>query len=799
MKPQWRAGRALGILLLLAVALLAANRIGDVDAWTHLNLGRLIWETRGLPASEVFAYPPPGPSGHQSAYTFWVLGLVSYAVYHMVGPYGLSLLKVAAACAAFALLYADARRPFARPAVAASVLAVAALICYPRFVLRPDLLLMVFLAFTVMSVGAYLYEGKRFVFALPAVTMLWANTHSSIPLVLGIFPAVLAGGAVDMALARRRGADAAQAPTPAQLKVLALVFLASVATSLINPSFVAPYLYATRVLSGRWEAEEILELRHPEGAALALAIALDVLILISFLLNRRRARAMDFLLVLPFALMPFGAVRFQFLAAVMGGPVVARNISGALEGRVAGPGPVRAGRALATLVIILAPLPALLGVAPFSDSYKRFGLGFDESLMPRGAVAFMERSGIEGRVFNTLHFGQYITWTGYPRRTVFIDGRMLLSQELLEKSRSFWSDGAVLDDLHREFGFESVLIEYRTARPGASGLDLSFRHPDWALVYWDDVSMLYLRRGGPYADVISRAEYRHVRPALSFERFLTEARAAGDKAPMAAEIEKNVRETGSSRGLLLKGMLLHAAGDHRGALQAFALVRDHMRYPLRYAADFYSGEASLALGDSAGAARYYTRVPGFEDHPHILYRLGSIALASGDAAGAAERIERAVALDPALTYAYPELIRAYEALGRTADAERLGRAAANLGERASAREHFSAGLDAYLKKDYETAGREFGLARDLDPSSPHIGTNLGYVRLDSGDHTGAATHFTEALGLDPDLAKAHYGLALALEKSGDRAGARSHFARFVELVPTGNLSREARRRIEALD
>src|SRR5205814_7544341 len=49
-------------------------------------------------------------------------------------------------------------------------------------------------------------------------------------------------------------------------------------------------------------------------------------------------------------------------------------------------------------------------------------------------------------------------------------------------------------------------------RPWLSGRDL-ITPPDWALVYWDDVSELWLRRDVPrYAPLIAAFEYRRFRP-----------------------------------------------------------------------------------------------------------------------------------------------------------------------------------------------------------------------------------------------------------------------------------------------
>ena len=65
----------LGALLAAAAFVLAVTRVEDPDAWTHLALGRLMVETRGLPAHEVLVFPSSALPYHN---TEWLYDIVLY-------------------------------------------------------------------------------------------------------------------------------------------------------------------------------------------------------------------------------------------------------------------------------------------------------------------------------------------------------------------------------------------------------------------------------------------------------------------------------------------------------------------------------------------------------------------------------------------------------------------------------------------------------------------------------------------------------------------------------------------------
>lgn len=176
-------------LLLSAVFLLALCKIGTADAWIHLYMGKYIWHAKELPSAEPFIYTM---IGKPALYSSWLFGLIYYLAYLLFNIYGVILLKAFTIAVVFYILLKDSVRIDGNYALAAVILAVVAILTRYRFVERPDTFMMLFLSFTIFSLNAFVYEDKKYIFALPFVSILWANMHSSIglmfiPYILFIF------------------------------------------------------------------------------------------------------------------------------------------------------------------------------------------------------------------------------------------------------------------------------------------------------------------------------------------------------------------------------------------------------------------------------------------------------------------------------------------------------------------------------------------------------------------------------------------------------------------------------------
>ena len=187
-------------LFLVSVFLLGLCKIEDTDAWTHLNLGRLIWETKSLSGLEPFVFPD---FGTPLSYSEWLFQIIYYLAYVGFGVYGVILLKTTAITAGFYLLLRDSLRPYGNLVISIALMTVAVIAARYRFVERPDTFLLLFLSFSVFSLNAFFYDNKKYLYALPVVHVIWANMHTSIILMVVPFLAFIAGGVLQSYFSER--------------------------------------------------------------------------------------------------------------------------------------------------------------------------------------------------------------------------------------------------------------------------------------------------------------------------------------------------------------------------------------------------------------------------------------------------------------------------------------------------------------------------------------------------------------------------------------------------------------------
>ncbi|MGB9148223.1 MAG: tetratricopeptide repeat protein, partial [Acidobacteriaceae bacterium] len=84
------------------------------------------------------------------------------------------------------------------------------------------------------------------------------------------------------------------------------------------------------------------------------------------------------------------------------------------------------------------------------------------------------------------------------------------------------------------------------------------------------------------------------------------------------------------------------------------------------------------------------------------------------------------------------------------------------------------GIGLFLQGDLKAAEIAFTHATQADPANPDGWVNIGRVRLEEGNLSGARQVLDTALKLSPQLARAHYFYARVLRQQGDYAGSIDH-------------------------
>jgi hypothetical protein len=176
-----------------------------------------------------------------------------------------------------------------------------------------------------------------------------------------------------------------------------------------------------------------------------------------------------------------------------------------------------------TLLAVLAAAVLALSVA--ASPWPVFGFGFAGGYYPTAACDFLDREHLpQSELYNDVRFGGYLINRYTPERLVFQDDRNEIHEDLL---RGIWSllqrnDIQGWNGLLETYGCDTALVRYHAPLKvsPADGEGPHFRGftarwfsaAEWALVYWDDVAMVFVRRKDAPPELLARHEYRVIRP-----------------------------------------------------------------------------------------------------------------------------------------------------------------------------------------------------------------------------------------------------------------------------------------------
>ena len=515
-----RASFALALVITAAVFAAGFSRIADLDFWWHLQTGKVIVSAHEIPRQDIYSFTA---RGHEYIDHEWLFQILIFIIYSHFGPAGIAIAKCLVISAIFviAALYAVARG--APPIAVGGITLLAIAGGITRFIERPEVLSTLFAVLTYVLLDRYAQTGdRRPLFALPLLCALWANIHAAVIVGLVIQVCFIAAG-----FGLRRLAAA-------------FTLLASIAATCLNP-------YGYRVLLVPFELTRIIssgvlnneEWRNPtlfKTPFFFVALLLTVIALI------RPFRPVN---VLVGAFLAYVSLRYI------------RNV-----GLFCAFVPILTAPSLAQFrrvwTAITAPLGAV-ALAVVLTIYYPFQRGVGEAwYFPDGLVRYTRENDLRGNMLNSYGFGGYLIWTLWPERPIFIDGRNEVFLSLMERLAVARRDSLAWNALLRDYAIEYALVDYvddleRVTAIGTDGrttttlvpvTNTRFPRPRWALVYWDDDGMIFLKRSGVNAPA---TEYTALYPeGRGYQKQLIESGAV-DRSLALAELQRKLREDPKSR------------------------------------------------------------------------------------------------------------------------------------------------------------------------------------------------------------------------------------------------------------
>ena len=476
---------AIASVLLAGLVLIGlfSTEIADTDFWWHLKTGQYILQHHTLPVPDPFSFStalnPPADSGEAGVRHFnltheWLAQALMYGVYWLGGFPGVVLIRamLLAAFSGLAGLLVARRSGNFYLGIAAAFASASLTVNFTAD--RPSLL-----SFLMVGLFICLLDSGRFLWALPALALLWANCHGGFFLGWVI---LLAYGAASLL----------PGPQSANRGRLWMVVACCIAASGLNPNGFGVVTTLFRYRQSAMTAN-LIEWHPPYlwGPPYAFDILLYLAAAV-LIYSWRQVRWQDWGLFAAFAAASLAAFRNTPLIAFLAPVLIASYF----------PFPLRLPRFTAWLLPV-----ALVGAMAFGiGSGAFFQLRAATWKFPAAAADFVLQNKIPGPLFNTWEDGGYLIWRLWPEQRVFIDGRALsesANRDYREILYNLGSDtGHVVGpraNLLRRYGIQSVVtntFEYVTGAIYPLALALA-DSPDWQLVHDDSRSVVFVRAAQP--------------------------------------------------------------------------------------------------------------------------------------------------------------------------------------------------------------------------------------------------------------------------------------------------------------
>jgi len=532
-----RYNKGILILLVLCAIPLGTTKVFESDTFWHIKLGQEILKNLSLPVTVPFTF-----TGEDVPWvaTEWLSEIVFFILYSVGGFSGLILLNGVALAFCTLLVYGALRAHIGNTTLSFIISLLWAVMSRDWFVERPHI-------FSILCMCSYLFYLSRLksIFVFPLVMVLWANLHGGFILGLIFLGCALTEQTYEVYSGRSRD--------KATLRKLEWAFILTCAATLLTPyhvrllPFIIRHSWAARILDITMEFRPV----SPAGLYIALLIAF---LLIALYLRRKKEGLIATCL--------FGALGISSQRIIPFFLVVSTIVVGDIIMTLLKAVPQRVLRRLPSLTPLLLVLIAL-ALVPFILSRKgfpSFGIGRENLFYPAEAMEFVQKSGIKGNMYNSMNFSGALILSWYPERKVF-HGSFFSENEIHRR------EGKPFIEVIKKYEVTHAILEARL-KYLQTGL---FPPKEWALVYWDDTTLVMARRIPENFRVIKENEFNIINPDILLSQ------VERDSVPVSAlkELEREAsRAPNCALGRLALATLYRSLKKYREAEREFVKVTE---------------------------------------------------------------------------------------------------------------------------------------------------------------------------------------------------------------------------------
>jgi len=528
--------------------------VGDMDLWWHLASGREMVESKAFLWHEVFSYTIPGEVWINFE---WASQVVFYFIFKAFGYWGFFWSQLVLGLISWGLAVLVARTSGLRGALLFLIAILIFKVTQQRLIFRPEIFSLIFFPLTIFIIQkvkesaapkefsngkTYFWQGNIPLVLLFLIGILWNNLHGGFVYGLGLLVLLRIGAGWS-------------GESKEFIRFLEKGIVAFLIAFLINPfgpaigALHAEMLFQLNDLRGM-----VREWRVPlleRAPFFWFIVGLTLLLIIRALWRRKRKAYLWIPAAIVFGIWGCLSSRNTYLLGFIFAPLIGNLLRDDDWRKTLSGVRVKAEFALAGALLMV------FSVFTFWKSNTPVAWW----LFPVQACEFVERNNIRGSMFNTYHYGGYIEWAFGKDRKVFLDGRYLFQPFLVEMMRIKRGMAA---DLNKEgwriflnrYAVDYAIVDYSGENEKFLFKEIPFPltlyngvfpREEWALVFWDDAGMVFLKRISKFAALIQRYEYRYLRPFnLAQMEFLIRNRSV-PKGEVAGELKRNAREVSICR------------------------------------------------------------------------------------------------------------------------------------------------------------------------------------------------------------------------------------------------------------
>lgn len=464
----------------------------DQDLGRHLKLGEIIWQTKNVPLTNLFSYTYPDFPFINS---HWLFEVLVYLGQQTLGLQTVLVLKIISILLTVWLVLKNV------PKNQYLLLPIGFIFLHvlrERTELRPEIFSFLLTALTIYILEKYDKTKSRLIYLLPIVQLIWVNAH--IYFIVGL---ILQG----IFLVHFTYAYLRLHPKGVKLKLLIIIFLLSVVASLLNPStikgFLNPLLYGTNYGYTIVENQTIFLLenigfRDPNFLFAKIA-AIIILLSIATAVFKKRLEVKNLGLASVGLVLALMNVRsLPYLALISLSPVL-QNFG------------IPKSKLWAKLLIMLT-VPILLYESFLylnGDYYKYTDSGTEPKLIfkesAKNALDFVLKNDLPQPIFNNFDIGSYITYKGWPKYRIFVDGRPgEYPKEFFQNVYiPMQSSTQKFAEINKQHGFKTIIFSHTDQTPwGKAFLSSVLKDTNWKTVYIDDFMIVLVNDLGTQGETL---------------------------------------------------------------------------------------------------------------------------------------------------------------------------------------------------------------------------------------------------------------------------------------------------------